>query len=133
MRRAARSGRRTSMADILVDEVAQMKHGDRRLLTNGRLEIGVFRIRDDFHAFLNYCPHQGGPICQGKVMPKVNEVLSEEKTSLRLEFSEDRFHLVCPWHGYEFEVESGAHPGASDIRIRKFATKVVDGKLYVVV
>jgi nitrite reductase/ring-hydroxylating ferredoxin subunit len=121
------------MADILVDDINELKHGDRRLLSNGRLEIGVFRIRDEFHAFLNYCPHQGGPICQGKVMPCVVEHLSPEKTSVGLDFSKDEFHLVCPWHGYEFDVRSGAHPGDPTSRIRKFETKVVDGKLYVVV
>ncbi len=121
------------MTDVLVDEVAQLKHGDRRLLTNGRLEIGVFRIHDEFHAFLNYCPHQGGPICQGKVMPCVVESLGEDRKSLGMKWSEDEFHIVCPWHGYEFDMRTGAHPGSAATRIRKFETKVVDGRLYVVV
>lgn len=119
------------MTDIYVDDADNMKHGDRRLLTDGRLEIGVFRIGDAFHAFLNSCPHQGGPVCQGKIMPKVEEFLSAEQKSIRMDFSTNEFHLVCPWHGYEFKFETGAHPGASDVRIRNFPTKVVEGKVYV--
>jgi len=121
------------MPDVLVDDADQMKHGERRLLTDGELEIGVFRIRDEFHAFLNHCPHQGGPVCQGKVMAKVVEPVDGTARSLGMRFSEEAFHIVCPWHGYEFEMESGRHPGSAVTRIRKFKTKVVDGKLYVVV
>jgi nitrite reductase/ring-hydroxylating ferredoxin subunit len=121
------------MPEIFVEDAEKMRHGDRRLLTNGRLEIGVFRIGDSFHAFLNVCPHQGGPVCQGKVMPRVREFLSADGTSLGLDFSKDEFHLVCPWHGYEYRFDTGTHPGASDVRIRRFETKVVEGKVYVVV
>ena len=52
--------------------------------------------------------------------------------SLGMRFCEERFHIVCPWHGYEFDLKTGRHPGSPATRIRTFATKVVDGKLYVV-
>ena len=121
------------MSDIYVDDAINMKHGDRRLLSNGNIEIGVFRIGDSFHAFHNACPHQGGPICQGKVMPKVEEFISPEGKSVRMDFSNDEFHLVCPWHGYEFKFETGMHPGSKDIRIRSFPVRIVEGKVYVTV
>ena len=121
------------MADILVDDASAMKHGDRRLLTDGDLEIGVFRIGDAFHAFQNHCPHQGGPVCQGKVMARVVEPIDAGGKSLGMKFSDDTFHIVCPWHGYEFDMRSGTHPGSPKTRIRKFKTRLVDGRLYVVV
>lgn len=121
------------MSEVYVEDADRMKHGDRRLVTNGRLEIGVFRVGDAFHAFLNHCPHQGGPVCQGKIMPRVEEHLDAGKESLGMDFSKDEFHLVCPWHGYEFKFETGAHPGSSTTRIRRFETKVAGGKVYVVV
>lgn len=119
------------MQDIYVDELDRIKHGDRRLITNGRLEIGVFRIKDTIHAFLNVCPHQGGPVCQGRVMPRVEEHLSDEMKSVGMSFSEDEFHLVCPWHGYEFKFDTASHVGSSAIAIRRFPTKVVEGRVYV--
>ena len=121
------------MPEVFVENVDAMQHGDRRLITNGRLEIGVFRVGDAFHAFLNSCPHQGGPVCQGKIMPKVEEFLSERKESVGMDFSKEEFHLVCPWHGYEFRFATGAHPGSEQTRIRRFETKVVGGKVYVIV
>ena len=121
------------MRDVFVEEAAQMQHGDRRLLTDGRLEIGVFRIKNEFHAFLNACPHQGGPVCQGKIMPKVEEHLSKEQKSIQMSFSDDVFHIVCPWHGYEFKFETGAHPGSAAVAIRRFPTKVIEGRVYVTI
>ena len=37
------------------------------------LQIGVFRLGDDFFAYKNLCPHQGGPVCQGRIYQKVVE------------------------------------------------------------
>ena len=121
------------MADVFVGYRSEFQDGSRKLVTNDRLEIGVFCVKDEFYAFLNSCPHQGGPVCQGKIMPKVEEFLSERKESVGMDFSKEEFHLVFPGHGYEFRFATGAHPGSEQTRIRRFETKVVGGKVYVVV
>jgi nitrite reductase/ring-hydroxylating ferredoxin subunit len=33
-------------------------------------------------------------------------------------------HVVCPWHGYEFDVRTGVHPGNPRARLRKIAVRV---------
>ena len=40
-----------------------MTDGDRRIVTAGRHEIGVFFSGGSFYAYSNLCIHQGGPAC----------------------------------------------------------------------
>ena len=37
---------------------------------NGR-EIGVFNLDGEYFALANRCPHEGGPLCQGKIIALV--------------------------------------------------------------
>lgn len=50
--------------------------------------VAVFYIDGEYFAIDNTCPHQGGPLNEGKVE---NEC------------------VYCPWHGWEFDLESGEH------------------------
>ena len=56
-----------------------------------------------------------------------------EKTAHGLKFSETDVHIVCPWHGYEYNVRDGRHPGNKNIRLRPFKVEVKDDEVYVVV
>ena len=53
----------------------------------------------------------GGPACQGKMIAKVDEVIAEDRTSKGMAFSKTKMHVVCPWHGFEFDIRTGVHPG----------------------
>ena len=100
------------------------------------LEIGVFRLGDDFYAWNNQCPHQGGPVCQGRIYNKVLEVIDGEKKSRGRDFDESVAHIVCPWHGLEFDIRTGEFAGASDVKIMNlegYETQVQDGEVYVLV
>jgi nitrite reductase/ring-hydroxylating ferredoxin subunit len=41
--------------------------------------------------------------------------------------------MVCPWHGYEFDVRSGRHAGISGLRLKGYPVSLRDGNIYVVV
>jgi nitrite reductase/ring-hydroxylating ferredoxin subunit len=41
-------------------------------------------------------------------MPKVEPVLAEDQTLVGERFSDTEQHLVCPWHGWEYQLETGA-------------------------
>ncbi len=73
----------------------------------------------------------GGPVCQGKIIARVEERVREDKTSLGLSFSRTQSNIVCPWHGYEFDIASGQHQGNPRLRLRPVAIKVVDDDLVV--
>jgi nitrite reductase (NADH) small subunit len=111
------------MTEIMVGTFSELVDGDHRIVAVGELEVGIFRLGDRVVAYENRCPHQGGPVCQGKLFNRVEEVIMPDKTSRGLRFTKD-WHLVCPWHGYEFSLDTGRHPGDPRVCLRPIAVRV---------
>ncbi len=64
---------------------------------NGK-EIALFNCDGTFYAIDETCAHRGGPLSEGSVEDKV---------------------VTCPWHGWQYDVASGAcltNPAASQIK-----------------
>jgi nitrite reductase/ring-hydroxylating ferredoxin subunit len=97
----------------------------------GEHTIGIFRVEGRLYAYENTCPHQGGPVCQGLIIPAVREVLTQERTAAGYAFDESDMRIVCPWHGYEFSIATGTHPGCADVRLRSFPVYEENGVVYV--
>jgi nitrite reductase/ring-hydroxylating ferredoxin subunit len=93
--------------------------------------VGVFRIDGSLVAYENSCAHQGGPVCQGRLMPGVTEKLDSDADDTAQFFDEQDPHIVCPWHGYEYHLRTGVHAGASHIALRRFEVEEEDGTIYV--
>ena len=98
---------------FVVARLDDFSPGDRRIVRVGGREIGVFRFEDRFYAIRNRCPHQGGPLCVGRVFPRV---VSDEPGAFRLQDGSPL--LVCPWHGWQYDMASGQSyvPGDPDAR-----------------
>lgn len=66
-------------------------------------EIGITQLASgEFRAVRNHCPHKGAPVCKGIVggtwLPcAVGEMVYGHSGEV----------LVCPWHGYEFDLNTG--------------------------
>jgi nitrite reductase/ring-hydroxylating ferredoxin subunit len=105
------------MTEILVGAVEDFPDNDGRVLAIGGFEVGVFRFGDELVAWENHCPHAAGPACQGKVFRKVGETIAEDRTSQGMYFSGEH-QIVCPWHGFEFNLRTGRHPGDGRYRLR---------------
>ena len=99
-----------------------------RIVQVGRREIGILRTDDaTVHAVLNVCPHRGAPVCKGKIGGTMLPSAPGE-----LVYGNDGKVLKCPWHGYEFDIETGASLfGIMRGRLHKFATEVRNGEVYV--
>ena len=50
-------------------------------------EIAVFNVNGTFYALDNTCAHRGGPLGEGELDGEV---------------------VTCPWHGWQFNVTTGA-------------------------
>lgn len=74
-------------------------------------KIGVCLLDGEVYAFENVCPHQFGPIVQGKIL-------------------RDQGTVVCPWHGREYLLENGESP-ISDETLLVYDITVEDGNVYV--
>ncbi|WP_392425965.1 Rieske (2Fe-2S) protein [Barrientosiimonas humi] len=78
--------------------------------------IGIFRVEGRLYAYDNVCPHQGGPVCQGRIMPKVRERI-EDHLAKGMEYDRSEMHLVCPWHGAEFVITTGQHASTAAVAL----------------
>jgi len=119
--------------ELFVGRESEIADGSRKVIAEGDLEIGVFRVGGELRAWRNECPHQGGPVCQGRLIKGVEERLDAEQRSLGIHYRDGVLNVVCPWHGYEFNVATGSHAGIPAIRLEGFPVKVRDGDVYVVV
>lgn len=94
-------------------------------------EIGIIRHAGKLYAYLNVCPHQGGPACEGVRMARVRDRIDEGGNYLGQTYEDGSLNIICPWHGYEFDVTSGDHVGGSGRRLRKYGVQEKDGVVYV--
>ncbi len=121
------------MKEIFVGREDDIAEGGRKVIAVEGDEIGVFKVGGAFYAWKNHCPHQGGPVCQGRMIKGVEERLDDERRSLGIHYKDDSLHVVCPWHGYEFDVRTGRHAGIASVRLANYPVTLRDGDIYVVV
>jgi len=119
------------MAEYMAGNVADYADGDRKVIVCGDMEVGVFRIGDEFFAWHNRCAHRAGPVCQGRIMKRVLEPVADDMTVRAQDYDEAESHIVCPWHGYEFSIKTGYHQGSTRFRLRKAELTMRDGEIYV--
>jgi len=120
------------MAEWLAGTVSDFEDNHRRILTVNNREIVVFEHKGGYYALDNTCLHMGGPVGEGLILGKVEAVLTQDKRWLGDRFSEDEFHLVCPWHGWEYDIETGECAGDKRKRLRKYKTEQRGDDVYVI-
>ena len=81
-------------------------------------EIGVLRAGNQLHAIRNRCPHHGGPLCLGMIREREGGTPGRYTQSGLLV-------LRCPWHGWEFDLETGACPDDPSLRVATYDVRVV--------
>lgn len=92
-----------------IDEL--IPEGESIAVRAGRRTIAVFNLgQGRFHALANTCPHKGASLCEGKV-----EVTKKV--------------VRCPWHLWNWSLESGEFEVSPEQRIPSFDVTVVDGKV----
>lgn len=119
------------MVDHVIGETADFGDGTKTVLTVGGTEVGIFRLGDDFFAWHNRCPHQGGPVCQGRLFKRVLDKLGPDQQHHGRTYDDSQLHIVCPWHGAEFDVRTGIHAGMPDLKLEPVEILVSDKKVYV--
>jgi len=90
------------MSKHVVAPVRELPPGSRKLIDVDGRAIVIFNIGGEFFALLNRCPHQGGNLCDGRLIGLVE---SSEPGVYR--YDRQGEILRCPWHGWEFDVRTG--------------------------
>ena len=112
------------MSRHVVAPARDLPPGSRKLVDIDGRAIVIFNIGGEFFALLNRCPHQGGNLCEGKLIGLVE---SSEPGVYR--YSRQGEILRCPWHGWEFDVRTGkswCDPGR--IRTKTYDVGVAPGR-----
>ncbi len=120
------------MTDISVGRAEAFADPGRKVIEVGGIEIGVFKFKGAFTAFENLCPHLGGPVCQGLMLPRTVDD-GQDNVNLARSFSKTQHNVICPWHGMEFDISTGEHVTTKTLRLRKVAVRVEDGEVFVTV
>ena len=76
--------------------------GAKEVEHDGRI-FALFNINGVISAIDGICPHQGGPLADGPI---------------------DGSCVTCPWHGWQFDVNTGKTPINSRITLPVFTVKV---------
>lgn len=119
------------MPNVHLGTVEELEQARKKVFAVGDREIGVFFLAGQFYAWHNECPHQGGPVCQGRMFRLVEEVVDDEKNSDGRRYHDDAVNIVCPWHGAEYDIRTGRHPGNPTLALTPAKVYVRDGKVYV--
>ena len=114
---------------IEVGPVDELGPGERRIVSAGETSIGVLNVEGEYYAFENACCHQGGPVCEGRVRGRLEGVYEGPGEFVTERFS-DRLTIMCPWHGWEYDLETGDHLGVSDIALATFEVTVDEGTVF---
>jgi nitrite reductase (NADH) small subunit len=88
--------------EIRVGSVADVRRDGCRIVAVDGRSIGVISIGEGFVAIHDRCPHMGASMCQGSLSGTFVPSGPHE-----LVYGMDDRVIRCPWHGWEFDVESG--------------------------
>ena len=116
----------TNGSKHVVCRVDELPPGERKIVTIGKRSIGVFNVEGTYRAFRNVCPHHGAEICLGDV----TKMMASSEPHV-YELSPDLSVLRCPWHGYEFDAETGEAVVADHLRVRVYPVTVEDGQVVI--
>ncbi len=72
--------------------------------------VAIFKYDGKISAISNVCQHQNGPLGEGEIIDGC---------------------VTCPWHGFQYEPETGASPPPFTEKVPTFNVKIVDGKVFV--
>jgi nitrite reductase (NADH) small subunit len=118
------------MRKFLVCKSEEIPRGRVRIVEVDHAEIAIINHRGEFYAYRNFCPHQGGPACEGKMMPQVVDYIGIDGSYQGQTFDETDPHIVCPWHGYEFHLSDGTHVCDKRLRLHKYKVSNEGGDVY---
>ncbi|HVC33946.1 MAG TPA: Rieske (2Fe-2S) protein [Chloroflexota bacterium] len=90
------------MMRYVVASVDEIPPGGRKIVDVAGLSIGIFNLDGEFFALRNRCPHQGGPLCEGKLWGSLEAAVPGE-----LRYGRPGEILTCLWHGWEFDIRTG--------------------------
>ncbi len=104
------------MPRYIVAEAGEIPSGGRKIVEVAGRSIGVFNVNGEYFALRNRCPHQGGPLCEGKTW---GALTADRPGEFR--YSRAGEIVACIWHGWEFDLRTGqSWCDPAKLRVRRY-------------
>lgn len=114
------------MAALIVCRLDELPPGARRVVEVDGRAIGVVNTGKGLYAFRDVCPHQGASLCAGTVGGTMLPADPHEYV-----YGLEAQVIRCPWHGWEFDLETGRALFDPAKRVKTFPVSVEDGVVVV--
>ncbi len=111
-----------------VAKISEIPSGGRKVVEVAGRSLGLFNVNGTFVAALNVCPHEGAPVCLGRIG---GTTLPSSPGEFR--WGREGEILTCPWHGWEFDLLTGRALADRRKRLRLFPVTVEDDTLFVTI
>lgn len=108
--------------------VATLEPGGRRIVQAGKISIGVFHVNGAFYAIRDFCPHEGAALCRGRL---TGTNLPVDQCG-DYQWGREGMTLRCPWHGWEFDLETGRAVFDPALKVKTYPVEIRDGTLWIV-
>jgi nitrite reductase/ring-hydroxylating ferredoxin subunit len=119
------------MSEHVIANPEELSEGDRLVVELEGKEIAVFQINNEYHAYLNWCPHQSGPVCEGNLTGTHESTFDRDSLEMTTEWAREGEVLNCPWHGWEFNINNGECLSREGIKLPSYPVYEEDGKLMI--
>jgi nitrite reductase (NADH) small subunit len=90
-------------AFVSIAKVSELQRGRGKTVSIGDRKIAVFNVNGTFYAIDNTCLHRGGPLGDGGLEGCI---------------------VVCPWHGWKYDVTTGVSTLNAAVRVACYVTRV---------
>ena len=99
------------MSDFIkIAALSDIEDGSIRTVEHDGKKLAVARVGGKIHVIENTCCHRGGPLGEGTLNENV---------------------VTCPWHGWRFDVATGACLNNPAGKVASYETKVENDQLFV--
>ena len=96
---------------VRIAQVGEIPVGRGKSIEVEGVPLAVYNVGSgEYRVMSGSCPHEGGPLGDGALLG-------------------DR--VVCPWHGFDFDVRTGACDVAPDLSVTVYPVRVTDSDVLV--
>lgn len=108
--------------------VQDIPPGEKRTFQVKQIPLLVIHARNgNFYAVYRFCPHQRSDLATGIL----GGMTQAEQPGVAFEYIREDEILRCPWHGFSFDVTTGACLTVPEqLRVRTYSLLVEDQELY---
>jgi len=120
---------RKQREEHVLGDLSDFPEGSHRVVRVGRREIGVFNIGGRLYGLPNVCPHQTGPLCEGR--PPLGTLVARVEYDWKFEWVNEGEIVACRWYGLEYHVPTGKCLAFPNVKFRSYEVVVEDGEVRV--